>query len=141
MWEPFVTASRRRKKDISYGARPRFVGEEDRISDMRTARPVSVERSSRWAKNRWVVKRTGGCGVAIFASSEGIESYGWPSSIAYVFIVCIYTFSTDIGCHSNDLRGDSGYFCPCAQSAAEGRIYQITVLFTLFTVCGGMYSL
>lgn len=45
--EPLVMASRRRRKEISCGARPGFVGDEDRIWEMCIGRPVSVERTRR----------------------------------------------------------------------------------------------
>lgn len=57
MEEPLVTASRRRRRDISWGARPGWVGEEERILEMCTGRPVRVERTRRWAKDLCPVKR------------------------------------------------------------------------------------
>lgn len=41
-----MTASRRRRKDISCDARPGCVGEDERIWEMCTGRPVRVERTS-----------------------------------------------------------------------------------------------
>lgn len=54
---PLVTASRRRKKEISWGARPGFVGDELRILEMWIGRPVSVDRISRCVKDRCPVNR------------------------------------------------------------------------------------
>lgn len=51
MEEPLVMASRRRRKEISWGARPGEVGEEERIWEMWTGRPVSVERTRRCARD------------------------------------------------------------------------------------------
>lgn len=50
--EPFVMESRRRRKEISCGARPTaLVGEEDRIWEMWMGRPVKVERTRRWVRD------------------------------------------------------------------------------------------
>lgn len=58
--------SRRRRKETSWGARPGFVGEEDRICEMWTGFPVRVESTSRWVRDLWVVKRrNSGDGAAI----------------------------------------------------------------------------
>jgi len=57
--------SRRRRKDISWGARPGVV-EEERIWETWMGRPVRVERTSRWLKDLWVVnRRYWGAGAAI----------------------------------------------------------------------------
>jgi hypothetical protein len=58
--------SRRRRKEISCGARPGCVGEEDRICEMWMGFPVSVERTRRCVRWLWVVKRRyWGVGVAM----------------------------------------------------------------------------
>jgi hypothetical protein len=58
--------SRRRRKEISCGARPGFVGDEERIWETCMGRPVSVERTRRCARDLWAVKRrNSGVGVAI----------------------------------------------------------------------------
>lgn len=63
---PLVMLSRRRRKEISCGARPGFVGEEERMLEIATGRPVSVERTSRWARDLCDVKRRySGAGAAI----------------------------------------------------------------------------
>lgn len=54
---PLVTASRRRRKEISLGERPGFVGDELRILEMWTGRPVSVDRVSRCVNERCPVNR------------------------------------------------------------------------------------
>lgn len=43
-------ASRRRRKETSWGARPGAECDEERICDMRTVRPVRVARTSRCAR-------------------------------------------------------------------------------------------
>jgi hypothetical protein len=53
-----VTVSRRRRREISKGARPGFVGEELRILETYIGLPVKVERTSRCARKRCPVKRT-----------------------------------------------------------------------------------
>lgn len=66
MTEPLVMLSRRRRKDISCGARPGLVGEEERICEMWTGRPVKVERTSRCVRDLCVVnRRNSGAGAAI----------------------------------------------------------------------------
>lgn len=57
MEEPLVTASRRRRKETSCGARPGFVGEELRILEMWMGRPVRVAMVRRRVKDRWPVNR------------------------------------------------------------------------------------
>jgi hypothetical protein len=54
---PLVTASRRRRKETSWGARPGLVGEPLRILEMWTGRPVRVDRTRRWVKAWCPVKR------------------------------------------------------------------------------------
>lgn len=54
---PLVTASSRRKKEISWGARPGFVGDVLRIFEMWIGLPVSVERIRRWVKDLCPVNR------------------------------------------------------------------------------------
>ena len=61
MWEPLVRDSRRRRKEISWGARPGDVGEFERIWEIWTARPRRVERTRREARDLWPVRRRGGC--------------------------------------------------------------------------------
>jgi len=46
-----VILSRRRRKEISCGARPGFVGDEERIWEIWMGRPVSVERTRRWVRD------------------------------------------------------------------------------------------
>jgi hypothetical protein len=61
-----VILSKRRRKEISCGVRPGFVGDEERIWEMWIGFPVSVERTRRWVSDLWVVKRkNSGAGVAI----------------------------------------------------------------------------
>ena len=61
-----VIESSSRKKEISCGARPGFVGEEERISEMWMGFPVSVERTSRCVRCLCVVKRrNSGAGAAM----------------------------------------------------------------------------
>jgi hypothetical protein len=72
MEEPFVTASRRRRKETSGGERPGCACDEERICDTRMGRPVRVERIRRVARCRWPVKRTS-CGVS--ASAIAVEEY------------------------------------------------------------------
>ena len=69
--------SKRRRKDISWGARPGDVGEEERICEMWIGFPVRVERTRRVVRCWWVVKRRySGAGVVIVVlfrnSDEGI---------------------------------------------------------------------
>jgi hypothetical protein len=65
--------SRSRRKEISCGARPGLVGEEERIWEMWIGLPVSVERMRRVVRWWWVVKRRySGAGAAIM----GFESWG-----------------------------------------------------------------
>jgi hypothetical protein len=47
MEEPLVIDSRSRRKEISCGASPVCVGDDDRICEMCTGRPVRVERTRR----------------------------------------------------------------------------------------------
>jgi hypothetical protein len=62
--------SRRRRKEISWGARPGLVGEEERIWEMWMGFPVKVERTRRWVRDLWVVKRrNSGAGAAIMLLS------------------------------------------------------------------------
>lgn len=69
MEEPLVIDSSRRRKEISWGARPGVVDWE-RIWEMWRGRPVRVERTRRWVRERWLVKRRySGGGADIF---EGI---------------------------------------------------------------------
>lgn len=58
-----MTASSRRRKETSWLARPGLVGEDGRICDILTGRPVSVERIRRCRKDLWPVNRSGGCVV------------------------------------------------------------------------------
>lgn len=58
--------SRRRRKEISCGARPGEVGDEERIWEMWMGFPVRVERTRRVVRWWWVVKRRySGAGAAI----------------------------------------------------------------------------
>ena len=59
IWEPLVTASRRRRKEISCGARPGEDGELGRMEVIWMERPVRVERTRRVVMEDWVVKRRG----------------------------------------------------------------------------------
>ena len=52
-----MTASRRRRKETSCEAKPGLVGEDDRILEMCTGRPVRVDKTRRWVKCLWPVKR------------------------------------------------------------------------------------
>jgi len=54
---PLVMASSRRRKETSWGARPGCVGDELRILEICTGRPVRVDRTSRWTKDLCPVKR------------------------------------------------------------------------------------
>lgn len=65
IWEPLVTASRRRRNEISWGARPGFDGELERIWEMWTGLPVRVARTRRYARFFCDVRRTGGWERAI----------------------------------------------------------------------------
>lgn len=56
MEEPLVMDSSRRRKEISWGARPGVVDEE-RIWETWSGRPVSVERTRRCVSDLWLVKR------------------------------------------------------------------------------------
>ena len=47
------------------------MGEEGRICDMWTARPVSVESTRRWASDLWPVKRSGVCAVDMVDEGGG----------------------------------------------------------------------
>jgi hypothetical protein len=59
--------SRSRRKETSCGARPGCVGDEERICEIWIGRPVRVERTRRWVRDLWVVKRRySGGGAAIF---------------------------------------------------------------------------
>jgi hypothetical protein len=64
--------SSKRRKEISWGARPGALVEVERMREMWMGRPARVERTRRWVKDLWVVKRrnsgagvviVGGCGV------------------------------------------------------------------------------
>lgn len=69
--------SRRRRKEISCAARPGLVGDEERIWEMWIGRPVRVERTRRWARDLWVVKRrNSGAGAAIVFGGGGAY-LGW----------------------------------------------------------------
>jgi hypothetical protein len=65
---PFVMVSSKRKKDISCGRRPGVV-EDERIWEICSGLPVSVERTSREVSDLWVVnlRNWGGGAVAILA--------------------------------------------------------------------------
>ena len=60
--------SRSRKKEISCGARPGLVGEEERICEMWIGLPVRVEKTRRWVRCLWVVKRRNSGGGAAIVS-------------------------------------------------------------------------
>lgn len=85
MCEPFVTASSRRSRLTSWGARPGAVGEEERICEMRIGRPVRVARMRRCARYLWPVNlRGGGDGVVAIVGDTGLESAGSFSAVAAV---------------------------------------------------------
>lgn len=52
-----MTASRRRRKETSWGASPGAVGDELRMPEMWTGLPVKVERMRRWVNDLWPVRR------------------------------------------------------------------------------------
>jgi hypothetical protein len=85
--EPFVTLSKRRRKEISCGARPGFVGDEERIWEIWMGLPVSVERTRRCVRDLWVVKRrNSGAGVAIaICFGEVVKLLGIRGSKAQLF--------------------------------------------------------
>ena len=60
MAAPLVIVSRRRISETSWGLRPGFVGEEGRMSEMRTGVPVRVERTRRVGSCWWDWRRRGG---------------------------------------------------------------------------------
>ncbi len=67
-------ASRRRRKEISCAARPGLVGEDERICEMWTGRPVRVERTRRCARELWPVKRRNSGADAVMVSLLSLVS-------------------------------------------------------------------
>lgn len=58
------------------------MGEDERICEMWTGRPVSVERTRRWFRDLWLAKRTySGTGVAIMIISWLGRSYVFDGKI------------------------------------------------------------
>ena len=57
MIEPLVMVSRRRRKETSWVARPGWVGDEERMFEMRMGRPVRVERIRRCVRYLCPVNR------------------------------------------------------------------------------------
>jgi hypothetical protein len=62
--------SRSRRKEISCGASPGCVGDEERICEMWRGRPVKVESTRRCVRDLCVVnRRNSGAGAAMICSS------------------------------------------------------------------------
>lgn len=81
MWEPFVRASRRRRREISCGARPGDVVEEGRIWEIWMGVPVRVLRRRRVRMLVWVLRRRGGVGglrgVSLVILWVGGRAWSW----------------------------------------------------------------
>ena len=117
-------ASSSRRKETSCEARPGFVGDDDRIWDIRIARPVSVARTRRRVSARWVVNfRGGGEDVAILAAG----CFVWVFLIAYLggyhmslFFLRIFGWKSERRC-ARCAWGESRY--------AKTRVWQSWKLF------------
>jgi len=86
-------ASSSRRKETSCEARPGFVGDDDRIWDIRIARPVSVARTRRRVSARWVVNfRGGGEDVAILAAGRFLRIFliAYPDGYHMNLFFCRY---------------------------------------------------